>query len=251
VSAALLEVAVFAVARLSKIAPCLREKHAHEQHAPVGGHILSGITRALKSNYLLNIGSYMLLFTILSTFLYFQQADIVKHSFAERTARTAFFANVDMAVNILTLSTQLLLTGRVFKKLGIAGTLALAPAVSIAGFLYLGIKPTLWAVVILQVLRRGGDFAITRPAREVLFTVMAREDKYKTKCFIDTFVYRAGDQIGAWSYTFLGFLGLGLAGIGLAAVFISALWLSVGLWLGRQQEQLSLRGGDRGPLPAS
>jgi AAA family ATP:ADP antiporter len=246
-SAALLEVAVFAVRRLSKGAQGLRETHVRERHAPVGGGILSGITNAVKSSYLLNISLYMMLFTVLSTFLYFQQAEIVKNSFADRAARTAFFANVDLAVNMLVLSTQLFLTGRVVKYLGIAGTLAVAPALSIAGFPVLGINPTLWIIVALQVLRRGMDFAITRPAREVLFTVLPREDKYKTKCFIDTFVYRAGDQIGAWSYGLLGFLGLGLAGVGIAAVPISVAWLSIGLWLGRRQEKLSLC--ERVPTP--
>jgi len=237
ISVALLEVAVLAVRRLSKVARRLEERHEHE--AVVGGRVLAGITNAVKSPYLLNISLYMLLFTMLSTFLYFQQADIVKDSFASRAARTAYFANVDLAVNLLTLSTQLFLTGRLLKRLGVAACLTLIPAVSVGGFLCLGIKPVLWAVVILQVARRGGDFAITRPAREVLFTVMPREDKYKAKCFIDTFVYRAGDQIGAWSYALMGRMGLQLAGIAMAAVPIAAVWMFIGLWLGRRQERLS------------
>src|SRR5262249_21751265 len=126
----------------------------------------------------------------------------------------------------------------IFKRLGVAITLTLLPALSAAGFLWLGVRPSLWAIVIFQTLRRGGHFAVARPAREVLFTVMPREDKYKAKSFIDTFVYRAGDQIGAWSYALMGFVGLGVAGIGLAAVPISAVWLVNGLWLGRRQEKL-------------
>jgi ATP:ADP antiporter, AAA family len=238
-SAALLEASVLAVRRLSNIAHRLRERHAHEQHTPVGGGILSGVTHALRSPYLLNISLYLLLFTILSTFLYFQQADIVKSSFANRAARTVFFANIDLAVNVLTLSIQVFLTGRILKKLGVALTLTLLPAVSIAGFLWLGVRPTLWAIVVLQVLRRAGDFAVARPAREILFTVMPREDKYKAKSFIDTFVYRVGDQIGAWAYAFMGLLGLGLSGIGLAAVPVSVAWLCNALWLGRRQERMS------------
>jgi ATP:ADP antiporter, AAA family len=108
-----------------------------------------------------------------------------------------------------------------------------------AGFSWLGVHPTLWAIVIFQIFRRAGEFAVTRPARELLFSVMPREDKYKAKSFIDTFVYRAGDQLGAWTYAFLVFLGLGVSGIGFAAVFIAAAWLLNGLWLGRRQEKLS------------
>jgi AAA family ATP:ADP antiporter len=181
----------------------------------------------------------MLLFTILSTFLYFQQADIAKQSFTNRAARTAFFANIDLAVNVLTLLIQLLLTGRIIRMLGVALTLTLLPALSAGGFLVLGFAPTLWAVVIFQVLRRAGNFAVARPTRETCFTVVPREDKYKAKSFIDTFVYRAGDQLGAWSYASMGLLGLGLAGISLAAVPISLLWLVNGLWLGRRNEALA------------
>jgi ATP:ADP antiporter, AAA family len=239
-SAALLELAVFSVRRLSVIAGGLRERRsAARQDSVVGGSVLSGIANALKSPYLLNVSAYMALFTILSTFLYFQQADIAQHSFTNRAARTAFFADVDLAVNILTLAVQLFLTGRLFKRLGIALTLTLLPALSAAGFFWLGVSPTLWIIVVLQVLRRAGNFAVARPAREILFTVLPREDKYKSKSFIDTFVYRAGDQIGAWSYALMGFLGLSAAGIGFAAVPISLVWLVNGLWLGRRQEKLA------------
>ena len=179
------------------------------------------------------------LFTILSTFLYFQQADIAKQTFTSRAARTAFFAKIDLTVNVLTLLTQLLLTGRIIKRLGVALTLTLLPLLSVAGFAVLGLAPTLWAVITFQVLRRAGNFAVARPTRETCFTVVPREDKYKAKSFIDTFVYRAGDQIGAWSYAGLGFIGLGLAGISLAAVPISIAWLVNGLWLGRRNEALA------------
>ena len=128
--------------------------------------------------------------------------------------------------------------------LGVALTLTLLPALSVAGFFVLGFAPTLWAVVIFQVLRRAGNFAVARPTRETCFTVVPREDKYKAKSFIDTFVYRAGDQLGAWSYAGMAFLGLGLAGISLAAVPISLLWLFNGLWLGRRNEALAREAAD-------
>ncbi len=124
----------------------------------VGGGVLSGFTHAIKSPYLLSIIAYMLLFTVLSTFLYFQQADIAKHSFTDRSARTAFFANVDLAVNILTLLIQLFLTGRIIKALGVAVTLTLLPALSVAGFAVVGFAPTLWAIVIFQVRAAGRQF---------------------------------------------------------------------------------------------
>jgi AAA family ATP:ADP antiporter len=240
VSAVLLEVAVFAVRRLARITRGLHERSgAHGADTVVGGGVLSGFAHAVRSPYLLHLTLYMLLFTILSTFLYFQQADIAKQSFTSRTARTAFFANIDLAVNVLTLLIQLVLTGRLIRGLGVALTLTLLPALSVAGFLVLGLNPTLWAVVIFQVLRRAGNFAVARPTRETCFTVVPREDKYKAKSFIDTFVYRAGDQVGAWSYAAMGFLGLGLAGISLAAVPISLVWLLNGLWLGRRNEALA------------
>ena len=240
VSAVLLELAVFSVRRLSMISRGLRERSGTRgDEAAVGGGVLSGMTHTVRSPYLLNLTVYMLLFTILSTFLYFQQADIAKHSFTDRSARTAFFANIDLAVNVLTLLIQLLLTGRIIKTLGVALTLTLLPALSVVGFAVLGLAPTVWAIITFQVLRRAGNFAVARPTRETCFTVVPREDKYKAKSFIDTFVYRAGDQIGAWVYAGMGLLGLGLAGISLAAVPIAALWLVNGLWLGRRNELLA------------
>jgi ATP:ADP antiporter, AAA family len=240
VSAVLLEVAVFSVRRLARIPGELREQaDERRDDAAVGGQALSGFAHAFRSPYLLHLSVYMLLFTVLSTFLYFQQADIAKRSFTDRSARTAFFANIDLAVNILTLLGQLFLTGRIIRWLGVAFTLTLLPALTVAGFAVLGFSPTLWAIVIFQVLRRAGNFAVARPTRETCFTVVPREDKYKAKSFIDTFVYRAGDQLGAWSYAGLAFVGLGLAGISLAAVPISIVWLLNGLWLGRRNEALA------------
>lgn len=239
-SVVLLEVAVFGVRRLSRLSEALRLRPTSRgEESPIGGKILSGVTHSFKSPYLLNISIYMLLFTIISTFLYFEQAAIVKTSFADRAARTAFFAQVDLLVNILTLGTQLSLTERILRILGVAVTLTLLPALSMLGFATLGLAPTVAIIVIFQVLRRTGNFAVARPTREVLFTVIPREDKYKAKNFIDTVVYRGGDQIGAWSYALLSFLGLGISGIAFAAVPICAAWLLNGLWLGRKQEAMA------------
>jgi AAA family ATP:ADP antiporter len=236
-SACLLEVAVFSVRRLSRLSDALRLRPAsRDENTPIGGTVLSGLAHAFRSRYLLNISVYMLLYAITSTFLYFEQATIVNRSFADRAARTAFFAQVDLLVNVLTLGAQLFLTDRLLRALGVALTLTLLPALTALGFLTLGLAPTVAIVVLFQVVRRTSNFAIARPTREVLFTVIPREDKYKAKNLIDTVVYRSGDQVGAWSYALLSGLGLGITGIALAAVPLSVAWLLNGFWLGREQE---------------
>jgi AAA family ATP:ADP antiporter len=242
-SAALLELSVLAVRRLSGLSETLRQvKAAKPQEEIIGGGVLSGIQNALSSPYLLGISLYMLLFTILSTFLYFQQAGIVDRSIADRAARTAFFARVDLMTNGLAFVLQMFAFQNLVRYIGITLTLAVLPAVTVGGFALLGMYPAVAAVVVFQAVRRAGNFAVARPTREVLFTVLPREDRYKTKNFIDTFVYRLGDQVGAWSQVLLGGLGLGLAGMAWAAVPLSLIWLVNGLWLGRKQERLASSG---------
>ena len=241
-AAMLLEIAVLAVGRLSRLSPALHHQpSADRAEVPIGGSALAGITRAFRSRYLLNVSIFLLLFAITSTFLYFQQAGIVSRSFSDRGAQTAFFATVDLLVNILTLGVQLFLTGRILLMFGVALTLGLLPALTIIGFGALALMPTIAAVAVFQVLRRAADYAIARPTREVLFTVVPREDRYKAKSFIDTVVYRVGDQIGAWSVALLRGLGLGTAGLALVVIPIAALWLANAVWLGRRQEQLGAR----------
>jgi AAA family ATP:ADP antiporter len=240
VSALLLELAVFGVRRLSRLSDALRRRPAAPvDEPPIGGSVLSGVIHAFKSPYLANLGVYILLFTITSTFLYFQQAEIARQSFADRGARTAFFARVDLWVNVLTLGAQLFLTGKVLRVIGVGFTLAMLPALSVIGFSGLALAPIMTVLVIYQVLRRAGNFAFARPTREVLFTVVAREDKYKAKSFIDTVIYRTGDQLGAWAYAGLGFAGLGMIGISVVAVPLSLVWLFNSVWLGRTQEKLA------------
>jgi AAA family ATP:ADP antiporter len=258
VSALLLEVAVQSMRRLTAVTAAREAQQAIRNREVIGGNALAGLTHALKSPYLLAISLYMLLFTILSTFLYFQQATIVDRSFTERAARTQFFAQVDLTVNVLTLGIQMFLTGRILKALGVAITLTLLPLLTIAGFTWLAVAPSVAAIVGFQVARRAGNFAIARPTREVLFTLVSREDRYKAKSFIDTFVYRLGDQVGAWSYTGMTALGLGIAGVAWAAVPVSAAWLATGWWVGRRhqraalaQEQASLRSEPPWPSPAA
>ncbi len=212
-----------------------QDPHLPKQEKPIGGGVWSGISHAFRSPYLLGICAFMLLHAITSTLVYFQQADITAHQFHDRAARTAFFAWVDLSVNALTIGIQIFLTGRLLKWLGVGMTLALLPVISLIGFLWMGITPVLSLLVVFQTLRRAGNYAVSRPAREVLFTVLRREDKYKAKSFMDTFVYRAGDQIGAWSYPVLKWFGLGLTGISFVAAPLAAIWCVLSLWLGRKQ----------------
>ena len=241
-SALLLEVAVFSVRRLARLSNALHRRPgtaAGGTDEVIGGTAFSGLTHAFKSPYLINVSLYILLYAVTSTFLYFQQAEIAKQAFSDRGARTAFFAQIDLWVNILTLGAQLFVTSRVIRALGVGFTLASLPALSILGFMALATAPTLAIIVGYQVLRRAGNFAFARPSREVLFTVVPRDEKYKAKSFIDTVVYRTGDQAGAWTYAGLGLLGMSMTGIAIFAVPLSLLWLLNGLWLGRKQEALA------------
>src|SRR5690606_9418022 len=214
-----------------------------------GGGPWEGIRHVLRSPYLLGIAGLMLFFTISSTFLYFQQAALTDLYFGNDSARrTRFFANIDLLVNVLTLVTQVFITGRMLRWLGIGLSLAFLPLVSVIGFGVLGVAPVLAVLVILQVLRRAGNYAIQRPAREVLYTVLPRTDKYKAKNFNDTFVYRVGDQVGAWSYTLISWLGMGIAGLSFLMVPFSAIWLLLALWLGARYRRLQAE-REREPAP--
>ncbi|HWD58167.1 MAG TPA: hypothetical protein VG308_07820, partial [Stellaceae bacterium] len=239
-AAVLLEVAVFAVGRLARLSPTLHHRSQETRaERPIGGGVLSGIVNALKNPYLLNISLFILLFSLTSTFLYFQQLGIVSHAFSDRGAQTAFFATIDLTVNCLTLAIQIFLTGRIVVLLGVALSLALLPALTIVGFGALAAMPTLATIAAFQSLRRAADYAIARPTREVLYTVLPREDRYKTKSFIDTFIYRLGDQVGAWSSAGLRALGDNIATVASVAMAVAALWLVNALWLGRREAALA------------
>jgi ATP:ADP antiporter, AAA family len=214
-------------------------KKRDDDQAPIGGSIWSGIIHNLKSPYLLGICAYMFLYATTSTLLYFQQVDIAAHAFADRAVRTAFFAKIDLVVNVLAILGQAFLAARLIKWLGVGVTLALLPAMSVIGFTALGVGPTLVLLVVFLTLRRATDFALARPARETLFTVVSREDKYKAKNLIDTLVYRGGDQFGAWSTNVMRRLGLGLAQVSLVAAPIAVIWLFVSLWLGQRQTRMA------------
>ncbi len=203
----------------------------------VGGRTLDGVRRVFRSPYLSGICAFMLLFTVGSTFLYNIQAEILSQF--EETRRTSLFARIDLAVNALTLATQLFLTGRLMKWLGVGALLALVPMISMAGFVALALSPALGVFAVFQVLRRAGNFALAVPAREVLYTVLPRADKYKSKNFNDTFVYRAGDQVGAWSFAGLASLGATTAVAAWSMAPLAGVWLVLALWLGKRQRALA------------
>jgi AAA family ATP:ADP antiporter len=238
-SAILLELGLRCVLRLIRETRAPRPRATADPELPIGGRAIGGIAHVARSPYLLGICGYMLLFTLGSTVLYFHQARLAERAFADPVLRTAFFARLDLAVNGLTALTQILLTGRILRRLGVAVTMTLLPALSLAGFTLLGFAPLLGAFVVFQVLRRAAEFAVAKPTRELLYTVVDREDKYKAKNLIDTFVYRAGDQIAAWSYTGFLAIGMGMSAISFALAPLAAIWLVLALWLGRRQSALA------------
>ena len=237
----LLEVAVFSVRHLSRLSEALNARPQEAAGQPIGGGVLAGITHPFKSAYLANVSLFILLFAITATFLYFQQASLVRDNFHDRGAQTAFFAQIDLVVNVITLVVQLFFTGRIVGIFGVGLTLAILPALTLLGFGALAALPAVSTLVVFQVLRRSSDYAIARPTREVLYTVLPREDRYKAKSFIDTVVYRGGDQVGAWAYALIAMTGFGSTLMAAIAIGLAAIWLINGLWLGRRQELLAAR----------
>src|SRR5437899_199333 len=205
----------------------------------IGGTTWSGIAQIARSPYLLGIVAYVLLYTLLSGFVYLELARMVSATYSDPAQRTALFAQMDLAVNVITLLGQLLVVAKFVEKLGVGAALALLPALGLAGFVAIGLAPLLAVLIAFQILRRAADYAIARPAREMLFTVLTREAKYKSKNFIDTVVFRGGDAASGWVYAALKGLGLGLAGLAAAVIPGAILWLLLGLWLGRQHARKS------------
>jgi AAA family ATP:ADP antiporter len=206
---------------------------------PIGGSIWSGITHIARSPYLLGLAASILLYTTTSTWAYFQQSDLTRETLKDNDARTEFLANLDVWVNSITVVIQIFLTGRLLKWFGVGFTLVAMPFLSMIGFGAMGIAPSLALLAIFQVVRRAAAYALMRPSREILFTVLRREDKYKVKSVTDTLGYRTGDQIGAWSYGGLHALGLSLASISFVAVPVVAGWCGLSLWLARKQRALA------------
>jgi AAA family ATP:ADP antiporter len=226
---------IFALLGWSRGNPRKGEARADE---PIGGSLLAGVRAALSSPFLLGICAYLLCYTVLSTVLYFQQVEIVRQAMSDSAERTRLFATVDLAVNSLTLVVQLSLTARLGALLGVGWMLALMPLASLAGFAWLGAVPTLAVLVVFGVTRRVGEFALSKPVREALYTVVPREERYKAKNFIDTVIYRGGDAFSGWLVAALRGLGLGVSGIAFAALPVAAGSIAVSFWLGRRQARL-------------
>ena len=199
--------------------------------------IWGGLTLVLRSRYLLLISLYMLLFTTTSTFAYLEQARIIQAASSSSEVRTAIFARIDFLVNVVALLVQTFLTGRLIAAIGLGPTQSILPAVSLSGFAALLAFPTAGVLSAFQVARRSSDYAAAKPAREVLYTVVPPEEKYKAKTFIDTFVYRGGDAVGAWVYRVVTATGDPAQRVLLASLPITALWIAVCLVLGRWQRR--------------
>jgi AAA family ATP:ADP antiporter len=207
----------------------------------VGGGWLAGITLLLRSRYLAGIALWVALLSLAGTFLYFQQASIVAAASDDPAVRTRIFATIDLAIGILTILVQFAVTGRLIKRFGAGPAAALLPAVFCLGFLALWAAPVLWVVVAFQALQRAANFAISNPAREVLFTVVEREEKYKAKNVIDLVVFRGGDAVSGWLFAALRGVGLESGAISLVTVPVTAAWLALALALGKRQEALASR----------
>ncbi len=204
---------------------------------PIGGSLLAGLSLIVRSPYLLGLCGYLLLHTAASTFLYFEQGRIVAGAFADTASRTRFFALVDLGVSTLTLALQLFVTGRLMKRFGVATALVLLPVASALAFCAVALSPTVAVLALAQSARRAFDYAIARPAREVLFTVVDRETKYKAKNVIETVVYRGGDAVSGWISAGLAAAGIGFAGLAALAIPLAGVWAVLSLWLARQQER--------------
>lgn len=203
---------------------------------PLEGDAWSGMKAVFSSPYLLGIASFIALMTFASTVLYFAQSDLVYEAMTDRGERRTFLASIDIVVNVLTICFEVYLTARIIKWLGVAVTLALVPAAVAAGFVALGLWPTLWTLVVVQVLYRSGRYGLAKPAREVLFTVVSREQKYKSKAFIDAAVYRGGDLVSGWIYAGLAFAGLAIGSIAFVAAPMAVLWTVIAVGIGRTGE---------------
>ncbi len=221
-----------AVAATDTAAPAAASNRA------LGGSMWAAFTQVVRSPYLLGIAAFVLLMTWVSTFLYLEQQAFVAKVFGSADARTRFFAGIDFWVQAASLLIQLLLFGRLFKWFGLKAILVSVPLLMTAGYAVFALAPTFMVLVVVYAVRRVGDYALTRPCRDALFTVVSREEKYKAKSLIDTFVYRGGDATSGSLYKALsGGLGADASSIGWLGAVISALWTVLALALGRAQER--------------
>jgi ATP:ADP antiporter, AAA family len=211
--------------------PVVREEEV------IGGSAWEGFRAVVRSPYLLGICGFVLVMAIMATFIYFTRLQMVAAMAEEMDRQTGLFAQIDFWTQFATFVLQLLLTGHIMKRVGVGIALALLPITVSLGFLGLALTGTFTALILLEAAYRAMQRGITRPARETLFTVVGREDKYKAKAITDTFVYRTGDVVGAWSEGLLGRLGAGLVGLTAVVVPLAVAWAGLGFWLARRQSE--------------
>jgi AAA family ATP:ADP antiporter len=230
-----LELAVFCVYRLERTSDA--RKVASDADARIGGSAFAAAAEMARSPYLLGIGAWVSLLSFGATILYFQQAHIVAAAVHGAGAQTRIFAWMDLAVGLLTLATQVFATARVLSRFGIGAAAAALPAVYVVGFTTLALTTSVMAVFVFQVAQRWMNFAIANPARQVFFTVLNREEKYKAKNLIDVVIYRGSDALYGWVFDTLQALGLKLGAIALCALPVVGAWLVLSAVLGRVQER--------------
>jgi AAA family ATP:ADP antiporter len=256
ISALFLELAVWCVRSLLKSFDSESADGAAEQStvpsetpepsrndALIGCGFLDGLVEIARSRYLALIFVHIVLLSTMATFLYFQQASIVAAATQDSGERTQIFAFIDLAASVLTIFVQFLLTGRLIQRFGVGVALSFLPLVTLAGFLVLAVVPVLAVVVVFQAIKRAAEFAISNPAREILFTVVSREQKYKSKSFLDTAVLRGADMLSGWGYHGLRGVGLDLSAIALVAAPLAVVWMVVTMVLGRRHEGLAKKSG--------
>lgn len=242
IAAIFLEAATLCIKPLLKHFHLEKAEQAELRPAAESGaktNIWSGIRFVWKSPYLLGICLYLIFYSLCGTFLYLEQAELVKAAFSDPAKRTAFFARIDLYVNIVGLFLGSLVTGRLIPVIGIGATLATLPIVFVGGFAVLGMTLSVAFVSFFQIARRSVDYSVAKPAREVLYTVVSREEKYTAKNLIDTFVYRFGDAVGALLNIGLKSLEWSTATICFGAIPVAALWIFNAFSLGKRQQELA------------
>jgi ATP:ADP antiporter, AAA family len=234
--------AAFAVARVQPERTWQGDAEAPtavDEAARIGGSAWQGLLAVLRSPYLLGIAAYVLILAVMVTFLYFTRLQMVAALGEDLDLRTTWFAHIDLITQIATLALQAVLAGHLMRRLGVPFTLALLPLTVALGFVGLAIVGSIAALIVFEAVFRAIQRAVMRPARETLYTVVGREDKYKAKAFIDTFGYRIGDVAGAQTEGLLGRLGMGLAALASVAVPLALAWAALGFWLGRTQQRMA------------
>ncbi|MGE3247943.1 MAG: NTP/NDP exchange transporter [Beijerinckiaceae bacterium] len=254
VAGLLLEVAVFCARRLEasaagfRPAPAAAAQSTPPDASPgansrlqafgaVFRDMLAGFRLVLSSPYLAGIAAWVALLSLAGTFLYFVQRDVVAAASPDPAVRTQIFAGIDLAANVLTLLIQAFVTGKLIERMGTGISAAVLPLAFAIGFAALAVSPVLAVIVGFQVLQRTANFAVSNPAREIFFTAVDREEKYKAKNVIDTTVFRGGDVVFAWLFAGLRSLGLGVPAIAVATVPVALAWAGLSVWLGREQEK--------------